>query len=360
MPIVLIDPKKSVTDAKGFMFSPGTTLNLSAGATGTLTGSLSLASLKIGTASLNVSLAANPNDASALASTEAEEDFDPTSGSLRLSAKPGTAVVVYDSTGQILASGVDYLQTDDASGTTISLPPAVSAALTPWTVDYQAATSPPNPRSATFCISFNTNQFTRDDGNNIGAVTLTDFIAAFSPNATAITVSSQGILAGALSATLLGSPDPTVVLTLGSSSTFTPTNKFWLPIPTVAFDSNLLSDLTQNIPFDISTIAQGVEEFLQLLQTGLTSQFLDELPIVGKDFSLAGSFIGKINNEFVQPFTTFLKTNAQGNFTQVQNLVDQYIFHHLGPAGLNILGARQWERHSHGGRRGQHARRQPL
>ena len=75
-----------------------------------------------------------------------------------------------------------------------------------------------------------------------------------------------------------------------------------------------------------------------MLQTGLTSQILDKLPIVGKDFSLAGSFIGKINNEFVQPFTAFLTTNAQGNFTQVQNLVDQFIFEHLGPAGLNILG----------------------
>jgi hypothetical protein len=101
-----------------------------------------------------------------------------------------------------------------------------------------------------------------------------------------------------------------------------PANVTVTPPPNLA--SNLLS-----AAFNFQNLFTGIDTILTFLQTGLQSNIIGQLPVIGHDLNLAGSFIGKLRTNFLTPLE-----NAS---SYVQTALQQVIFNNLGSPGLGIL-----------------------
>jgi uncharacterized repeat protein (TIGR01451 family) len=336
-PVVLTDPSVMLTDANGMSFTPATNLSLKAGLSGSITGSVTLGGLSLAQGTIALNLLSN-----AATDEKEEKNLSVTSTGVNtetftLTAAPAanTPLIVYDQAGNILPP--DEYDPPDGSTTTFTitsdtLPTMVS-------VDYQTSTSitATNSNAASFGVGFVSGLGTALDGNTLGAIPFTNLVAVLGTPSD-VTITSNGILAGSVAVSALGGPQ-TQVLAVGSTSGLAAPGSVWIPNPQIGLASNLLGDLTQNIGFNLTTIVNGISSFLQTLETGLTSDIISKLPVIGGGLNMAGTFIGKLRDQFVVPFQTFLNA-VKGGDDQVGRAIAKFIFDKLGPGGLNILGAR--------------------
>ncbi len=290
-------------------------------------------------------------------------DTDIASGRLDLSDTPrsdGKRFVIValtsGSTTQVLSSDQFELQVD--TGTTyvqITDTTIAVASITRATVEYQTAslpdllTVPPLPfdpddhaalvtNRASLNVQFGPAMNSMITSNAIGAVSFSELATIAKPIATL-----NGMIIGSVDVSFLSNTAPDAV-TLAVSLNH-------LAQPQLVVDTVALGNLLENVEFDFCLVAQGVEAFLATLSVGLQSQVLSKLPLVGKNLDMAGTFIGKLQTEFVTPFREFV-CDQTGTFADVELAVEHFIFDRLGPGpdhmhlpdqsvfmkGLGILG----------------------
>jgi Ca2+-binding RTX toxin-like protein len=165
-------------------------------------------------------------------------------------------------------------------------------------------------------------------GNTLGAVPLTSVLTNFDNN---IDIDALGILTGALDATFLNNTQDNVVTLAVSLNDITD--------PQFNVDDQALADMFTNIDFDLTAICEGIEALLGVVEDGLTSEIINKLPIVGDGLNTAGTFIGKMREDYVAPFCDFLG-DIGGSLDAVKMTIQQEVFALLGPSGIDILGDR--------------------
>ena len=241
------------------------------------------------------------------------------------------------STTQVLSSDQFELQVDSSTGKTyvqITDTQIAVAAIIRATVEYQTASVPdpsPNPNDlaelitnrASLNIQFGPAMNPLITSNAIGAVSFSDLVPLAKPIATL-----NGMIIGSVDVTFLNSTAPDAV-TLAVSLKH-------LAQPQLVVDTVALGSLLENVDFDFCLVAEGVEAFLSTLSVGLQSQVLTKLPLVGKNLDMAGTFIGKLQTEFVTPFREFV-CDLGGSFADVELAVEHFIFDKLGPQHLDVV-----------------------
>ena len=110
--------------------------------------------------------------------------------------------------------------------------------------------------------------------------------------------------------------------------------------PQLVVDTDALGNLLENVEFDFCLIAQGVETLLITLSDGLQSQVMTKLPLLGKNFDMAGTFIGKMQTEFVTPFREFI-CEDHSTFTQVEERVEKFIYDMLRAEHFDAFGVKE-------------------
>ena len=326
----ILPDKAALTDLK-------TRLDLNVGFDSRFNGAVQIGSLDLIQANVDLSLLRSVKD----------EHLMVSSGVVQLtkgipSNSDGRFVIVVDeSNGHVLAWD-DYhfaIDTTTSKLTFTSMPPTGLPLPTLVTVEYQTGipvqtnpaidrASDPNNRAA-LSVYFTP---TQPILNKIGAVAFSQLSAQ-----TDLKAELNGHVVGSVGVTLLNSHVENAVTLTDSLS--------HVAQPQLVVDADALGDLLNNVDFNFCLIVEGVEAFLTTLQDGLQSQILSKLPLVGKSLNLAGTFLGKLQTEFLGPFDAFV-CDQVGSFAQVELNVEQFIFDKLGPAhqgnngleGLNILG----------------------
>ena len=109
--------------------------------------------------------------------------------------------------------------------------------------------------------------------------------------------------------------------------------------PQLVIDEDAITEMFENVEFDLLMIVQGIEAMLETVEEGLTSEIISSLPLVGDGLDTAGTFLGKMRSEYVTPFREFLE-DVGGTLDDVAEEVQVFVFDTLGPDGLDILGDR--------------------
>ena len=349
MPFVLVaNPTTLIPEDVMTLMGLKSDLNLHVGFDGRFDGDVQFGSLDLVSVHADLSLLAAVKDEFTLATLP-----NIATGRLDLSVTPrseGKKFVIValtsGSTTQVLSSDQFELQVDLGTSKTyvqiIDTQIAVAAIISA-TVEYQTATVPdlqtvpPPPAESDDHAAIVTNRASLNiqfgpamnpliTSNAIGAVSFSDLATIAKPIATL-----NGMITGSVDVTFLNSTAPDAV-TLAVSLKH-------LAQPQLVVDTVALGSLLENVEFDFCLVAEGVEAFLSTLSDGLQSQVLTKLPLVGKSLDMAGTFIGKLQTEFVTPFREFV-CDLGGSFADVELAVESFIYQKLGPdgTGLGILG----------------------
>jgi Ca2+-binding RTX toxin-like protein len=92
--------------------------------------------------------------------------------------------------------------------------------------------------------------------------------------------------------------------------------------------------------FNFDDLTGGISTFLTVLGTGLQSNIIGQLPLVGKDLQSAGDFIDQLNTNFVTPISQLLNPSSGSppNTDQLVTSLQDAIFNGVGPLpGLGPL-----------------------
>ena len=315
-PFLIVDPPSDPDLVK-------TQLQLTAGFNGTFSGGITFGALEAVQADARLSMAAAQ-----------KETLNVVAGAVTLAGTPLDGeerfVIVTNTATDIV---LDYTQYT-ISGNTVTFLGAPPAQVM---VEYQTAapgamTNPANRASLT--LNFDEPGFVH--GNAIGAVLFSDLFGAAGPE---LQVDAGGLITGGVDVEVLNSKAENAI-TLAVSLNH-------LLQPQLVVDDSALTDMLANIDFNLCTLAEGIDALLALIETGLTSEVLSKLPVIGDGLNLTGTFIGDLRSNFVTPFKDFI-CDIGGTFAEVEDTVRRFIFELLGPglpgegipAGLNILGDR--------------------
>jgi Ca2+-binding RTX toxin-like protein/protocatechuate 3,4-dioxygenase beta subunit len=103
-------------------------------------------------------------------------------------------------------------------------------------------------------------------------------------------------------------------------------------------DEQALQDLFEDVDFDLTTIVSGIDQFLGVLESGLSSEVLGELPLVGEELNMGGTFVGDLRSELTQPFLEFLQSNnVGGSFEAASVAIGDFLYNQLTNVGFNNL-----------------------
>ncbi len=202
-------------------------------------------------------------------------------------------------------------------------------------VEYSLASAVPSavPASASFTIDpFLTSlaaSNTTGDGNTIGGIPFSQVFATSTPIANKFDFSLNGIASASLSGNFAGVNVPNAVAVVVSLNQ--PTNV------DLNFDGvkNYIASLTDPSKLNITQLISGVKAILSMIESGMKSDLLEKLPLIGSGVDLTGSFVGKLRTMINQLDSVVSSTN--GSIEAVRASVQQSIFNSLGPAGLKIL-----------------------
>jgi uncharacterized repeat protein (TIGR01451 family) len=330
--LIVADPTTTITHDLTTLTGLKTRLDLNVGFDSHVTGQVQFGSLDLIQADVDLSLLKSVTD----------EHLPFSAGIVTLTQTPsssdGRFVIVSDATGHVL-SWDDYhftINTVDNTLTFTSMPPAGLPIPTFVTVEYQTVIRTQGDDAvdannrAGLNVYFNTSQ---PITNAIGAV-------AFGQ------LASQTVLKADLSGLVIGNVDVALLNSSVENAVTLADSLDHVLQPQLVVDTDALGNLLDHVDFNFCLIVQGVEAFLTTLQDGLESQVLAKLPLVGKSLNLAGTFLGKLQTEFIEPFDTFL-CDQVGSFAEVEQKVEQFIYVKLGPnhldtngqpEGLDILG----------------------
>ncbi|MFV2065405.1 MAG: SdrD B-like domain-containing protein, partial [Pirellulales bacterium] len=166
------------------------------------------------------------------------------------------------------------------------------------------------------------------DGNTIGAVSVADFIADFGSE---IDITAEGVVTGSVDTEFLNSlAEDVVTLAVNINDPLD---------PQLVVDQDALTDMFENVEFDLVTIVDAIIATMDLVEEGLTNDVMAKLPLIGGALDTTGTFIGKMRDDYVQPFRDFLEDEV-GSLDDVRDEVQTFVFDALGPDGIDILGDR--------------------
>src|SRR5262249_32865844 len=137
-----------------------------------------------------------------------------------------------------------------------------------------------------------------------------------------ITLSPSGIIAGSLGVSALGLPPIPNAIVVGGAL-----NHPLLP----SFDTTKVTSLFGRNGglghLKLSDIISGTDKVLDLLESGMKSDIITKIPVIGDGLDLGGTFIGELRRDFVQPLGRLLN----GNTAELQVAIQKMIFDELGP-----------------------------
>lgn len=172
------------------------------------------------------------------------------------------------------------------------------------------------------------------DANTIGAIPISQLFDG--PLADKFTFALDGEVDAIFDATLAGVPIADAIdvdFDLGSApSGGTPTIDYSNLSTGV---TNYLNSLTDLGSMSLDQLIGGTRTVLDTIESGLTSDLLSSLPLIGESVDLGSSFIGELNRMVDE-----LERLIQSSEDSVDALVDdiqQLIFDSLGPGGANLL-----------------------
>ena len=97
-------------------------------------------------------------------------------------------------------------------------------------------------------------------------------------------------------------------------------------------DADALNDMLSNIDFNLKTIIQGLEAFLELLETGLKEKTLAKLPLIdANDLDNAAEFVRELRTGFVEPIRERLCKAGGQPLSVLEGELAAWIFSALGP-----------------------------
>ncbi|MEZ6089228.1 MAG: hypothetical protein R3C05_14595 [Pirellulaceae bacterium] len=139
----------------------------------------------------------------------------------------------------------------------------------------------------------------------------------------------NGIATATLDASLAGITIPGAITVVASLDH--PTK------PQIRFDGiqTYLDGLTDLSQLSFGQIVSGTRAILNTVESGLKSDLLEQLPLIGDGVDLNNSFIGKLNGMLDELDALFAASDSATDAIKVE--VQQRIFAALGPAGANIL-----------------------
>lgn len=97
-------------------------------------------------------------------------------------------------------------------------------------------------------------------------------------------------------------------------------------------DADALNNMLSNIDFNLKTIIQGLEAFLELLETGLKEETLAKLPLIdANDLDNAAEFVNELRTGFVEPIRERLCQAGGQPLSVIEGELAAWIFSALGP-----------------------------
>lgn len=199
-------------------------------------------------------------------------------------------------------------------------------------VEYQSASIPgPSENAGGTSLERTTNypasfdvRFTPQGGttgNALGAVAFdTLFVDA------QLDTDLQGLLVGALDASLLGNSADNLLVLAASLNHLTQ--------PQITVDPAAAGSLLE-LDFDLKTIVAGLDKVLAEIEEVLI-ETNDAMPMVGGNFDVTDTFVGKLRSKLTLPLLDLL-CNADGALASIDQEVTQFVFDALGPSGLGYL-----------------------
>ncbi len=167
------------------------------------------------------------------------------------------------------------------------------------------------------------------DGNTIGGIPFSQIFSTSIPVANKFDFNLNGIAMAALDANLLGtSVDDAITVAVGLSN---PT------LVELRFEgvSDFLGGLTDLGSMNLQQLIAGARELLTLIESGLKSDLLEKLPLIGEGLDLGATFIGKLKT-MIDQLEDLLDT-ASGSVNALQSQIQSTIFNTLGPGGAKVL-----------------------
>ncbi|MEZ6133641.1 MAG: Ig-like domain-containing protein [Pirellulaceae bacterium] len=195
------------------------------------------------------------------------------------------------------------------------------------TAELRAASDPLNPAS----IAVSLNSAPPTDGNTIGAIPLSQLFDGGLANK--FTFALDGEAAATFNATLPGVGKFTdaieVNYTLGGTS---PTLDYF---NLTAGVESYLQGLTDLSNMSLDQLISGTRTVLSTIESGLTSDLLSNLPLIGEGVDLGASFVGELQG-LVDQFETLINS-TDDSVDKLVGEIQDLIFAALGPAGAGIL-----------------------
>ncbi len=177
---------------------------------------------------------------------------------------------------------------------------------------------------ASLALNFDDPSFS---ANALGAVAFSDLFGGSGP---ALQVTPNGMITGTLGVEFLNNKADHAISVAASLN--------HLDSWQFNVDSDALLSLFTNVEFDLRTIIAGLQKLLDFLEEKLTSEIAKNIPLVGDGLDTTGTFIGKFNNEVVEPFEDFLNSLG-GTFEEVAESIDTFLTDKLGSSGIDILNS---------------------
>ena len=229
--------------------------------------------------------------------------------------KRGSVVLVGGT--QLSSPGVDYVLDTTVSPQIIRFKVATTAGTQ---VEYGA--------SAKIGVNINP-ALTPSDGNTLGGLPFTQVFNTGIPLANKFQFVIDGSANAALNGTFLGTTI-TNAITVGVN----------LDQPTsfnLNFDGvrNYINSLSNPSQLNLTQIVAGVKQLLTMIESGLKSDLLEKLPLIGNGLDLNNSFLGKLRT-MVDRLDGLL-SSASGALDALRGQVQNVIYDSLGPGGANIL-----------------------
>ncbi len=120
-----------------------------------------------------------------------------------------------------------------------------------------------------------------------------------------------------------------------------PSRSSWISINQAVIDlkfdgvKDYIADLSDPSQLSLAQMISGVRALLTTVESGLKSDLLSKLPLIGDSLDLSGTFVGKLRR-MVDQLETVINTGAE-TLELVKASVQDAIFKALGPGGVNIL-----------------------
>ena len=309
LPLVVVDPPTVDPPGQEGLAADltKTRVEVTVGFNGAIDTGISFGSLDLAAASGQILLAEAITD----------EDLPVNNGSVLLSEAP-----IDDDENRVLVKfNGDLLSASSFQVAGRSLTFLGTAPAGPVKVTYQTATTPGTPldlinndtQRAGLVVDFVPS--TPITVNTAGAVPLGDLPSLIGADV-------HGMLSTTIDVAFLGATVPDAVTLAASMSD--------LSLPQFSVDEEGLLSLFTNIDFNLTTILLGLETLLTLLETGLTSDIVAKLPVVGGGFDTAGTFLGTLRDDFVTPFRIFIEPYS-GTVDETKVAVQRKVFELLGP-----------------------------